>query len=228
MKSSRLILIVFLLLIAFPQYAQNKGNKKLSIKGYVMDGGGKPVANTVFLADDLQLNARSNQDGYFRLKTLISTEKLTAISLEYGAIEIPVTGQDSMIFIFQKDPELSQEELAEAYPDVDFEFGKIRQSPGENSAGDLDGSKYTSIYELIQAELPGVQVQGKNITVRQGQASFDPNASFDPLIILNGVPTTSIANVHPSDVKSVELLKGTDASFYGSRGTNGVIIIQLR
>jgi TonB-dependent SusC/RagA subfamily outer membrane receptor len=110
----------------------------------------------------------------------------------------------------------------------DFEYGKIRQSPAGATVNELDGSKYASIYELIQGELPGVQVMGTSITVMQGQASLDPNASFEPLIILNGAPISSIGNIHPSHVKSVALLKGADASLYGSRGANGVIIIELK
>jgi TonB-dependent SusC/RagA subfamily outer membrane receptor len=227
MKNSILLLIAALMLMPFSLPAQKKSSKKVKIKGYVMTAEGKPVAGAVFLADDIQLNARSNQDGFFSFRTGGNTEKITALSLNYGAMEIPFLGQDSMIFIFEQDPEIAPDQLTETYPALDFEYGKIRQNPG-NSQTELDGSKYTSIYELIQGELPGVQVRGTSITVMQGQASFDPNATFEPLIILSGVPTSSIGNVHPSEVKSVELLKGADASLYGSRGANGVIIINLR
>lgn len=223
-----LLSFVLIMSFAFPQYAQQKENKKVSIAGYVLEAGGEPVADAVFLADDIQVNARSNRDGYFRFKILKSTEKIMAISLKFGAIEIPFDGQESLMFIFEKDAELTLDELAKTYPDIDFVYGKTRQTPGGNSQRELDGSKYSSIYQLIQAELPGVQVRGERFFVQQGQASLDPNANFDPLIILNGVPVASVENVHPSDVKSVELLKGSEASSYGIQGANGVIIIQLK
>ena len=228
MKSSILFLVTALMLMPFSLPAQSKSSKKVKVNGYVMNADGIPVAGAVFLADDIQLNARSNQDGFFSFRTGGNTEKITALSLNYGAMEIPFQGQDSMVFIYKKESEIAPDRVAETYPAVDFEDGKIRQSPVSSSKEELDGSKYTSIYELIQGELPGVQVRGTSITVRQGQASFDPNATFEPLIILSGVPTSSIGNVHPSDVKSVELVKGADASFYGSRGANGVIIINLK
>lgn len=223
-----LLTFVLIMLIALPMYAQKKSNKRVSIEGYLREAGGKPVANAIFLADELQLNARSNRDGYFRFKTLASTEKIMALSLEFGLVEIPFPAQESMMVIFGKDADLTLEEIAQSFPDVDFVYGKIRQSPGGNSQRELDGSKYASIYQLIQVEIPGAQVRGKRIFIQQGQASLDPNANFDPLFIINGVQTQSIENVQPSEVKSVELLKGPDASSYGVQGANGVIIITLK
>jgi hypothetical protein len=102
MKNSILLLIVALMLMPFTLPAQKKSSKKVKINGYVMNADGIPVADAVFLADDIQLNARSNQDGFFSFRTGGNTEKITALSLNYGALEIPFLGQDSMVFIFKK------------------------------------------------------------------------------------------------------------------------------
>jgi hypothetical protein len=228
MNPGILFLLAAILFTPFNLPVQGKGSKKVKINGYVMSSDGKPVAGAVFMADDIQVNSRSNQDGFFSFRAGDHSKNIKALSLTDGIMEIPFQGQDSMVFIFKNDPGFSPENLRESYPAIDFEYGKIRQSPVDGTANELEGSKYTTIYELIQGELPGVQVMGTSITVRQGQASLDPNASFEPLIVLNGVPDLPIGNVHPSQVKFVELLKGADASFYGSRGANGVIIIILK
>jgi TonB-dependent SusC/RagA subfamily outer membrane receptor len=47
------------------------------------------------------------------------------------------------------------------------------------------------------------------------------------LLIVDGVETSSISSVHPAEVASIEILKGSEASIYGSRGANGVVIITL-
>jgi TonB-dependent SusC/RagA subfamily outer membrane receptor len=79
--------------------------------------------------------------------------------------------------------------------------------------------------------LPGVQVRGngRNATFKvSGVESF--MASTDPLFVLNGTPMPNYAQVfsvvNPNDVSSITVLKGSDATIYGSRGANGVIVIR--
>ncbi len=54
------------------------------------------------------------------------------------------------------------------------------------------------------------------------------NASSDPLFIVDGVEVPDISNIPPNEVKSISVLKDASASIYGSRGGNGVIIIELK
>jgi TonB-dependent SusC/RagA subfamily outer membrane receptor len=84
---------------------------------------------------------------------------------------------------------------------------------------------HQNIYEMIRGEIPGVQVTGKSIMI-QGPSSI--NLSTEPLIVVDGVPTASIDDISPQMVKSIEVLKGAAASIYGSRGANGVILINMR
>ncbi len=51
--------------------------------------------------------------------------------------------------------------------------------------------------------------------------------STDPLFIVDGNEVGSISDIPPSQVESVQVLKGASASIYGSRGANGVILIKL-
>jgi TonB-dependent SusC/RagA subfamily outer membrane receptor len=75
---------------------------------------------------------------------------------------------------------------------------------------------------MLQAD-PSVQVSGRKITIR-GINSINSN---DPLFIVNGIPGSSIDDISPKSVKSIEILKGSNASIYGSRGANGVVLITL-
>jgi TonB-dependent SusC/RagA subfamily outer membrane receptor len=69
-----------------------------------------------------------------------------------------------------------------------------------------------------------VQVSGKSITIR-GRNSI--NSGGQPLIIVDGIMTSSLDNITPQMVKSIEVIKDASASIYGTRGANGVIIITL-
>ena len=89
-------------------------------------------------------------------------------------------------------------------------------------------SSYTSILQILQGRVAGVQVTGSppNMSVIiRGVSSI--SGSNTPLFVLDGIPVdASIVNsIAPQDVESLEVLKGASASIYGSRGGNGVIAI---
>jgi len=83
---------------------------------------------------------------------------------------------------------------------------------------------YTNIYDMMRGRVPGVSVSGNKITVR-GVNSV--NMGTDPLFIVDGVTVSSIDNISPQMVKSISVLKGPEASIYGTRGACGVILITL-
>jgi len=84
---------------------------------------------------------------------------------------------------------------------------------------------YTSIYDLMRGELSGVTVQGRNVYIRGGTNSF--TLSTTVLFVVDDQTTTTIDWIQPCQVKSISALKDGNAAIYGSRGGNGVIIIEL-
>jgi TonB-dependent SusC/RagA subfamily outer membrane receptor len=81
---------------------------------------------------------------------------------------------------------------------------------------------YQDIYDMIRGRVAGVEVSGKSIKIR-GTNSL--NVSTEPLFVVDGVIVKEIDDIAPETVKSIEVLKGPDASVYGARGSNGVIVI---
>ena len=69
-----------------------------------------------------------------------------------------------------------------------------------------------------------MQVRGNSVQI-QGQSSI--NSSTEPLFVVDGMVVGSIDNITPSMVESISVLKGAATSIYGSRGANGVILINL-
>jgi TonB-dependent SusC/RagA subfamily outer membrane receptor len=84
---------------------------------------------------------------------------------------------------------------------------------------------YNDIYQMIRAEVSGVVVSGKSIQIQQGHSFF---GSSTPLFVINGVVVESIDNVNPLEVRSIKILKGSEAAIYGVRGSNGVVSITLK
>jgi TonB-dependent SusC/RagA subfamily outer membrane receptor len=92
---------------------------------------------------------------------------------------------------------------------------------------DMDFSQYRDIYEIIQGRFSGVQISGNDIIIR-GINSI--NSSSAALIIVDGNPTdaNALRAIPPIQVKSINVIKDGSAAIYGSRGANGVVIIETR
>lgn len=84
---------------------------------------------------------------------------------------------------------------------------------------------YSNIFDLISGQLSGVSVVGHDVYVRGGTNSF--SLSTTALYVVDDQTTSSIAWIQPCQVKSINVLKDGNAAVYGSRGGNGVILIEL-
>lgn len=92
---------------------------------------------------------------------------------------------------------------------------------------DFDFSQYSNIYELIRGRFAGVQVSNGEVIIR-GINSI--NSSSAALIVVDGVPVSSsaLSSIPPTQVKSINVIKDGSSAIYGSRGANGVLIIETR
>ena len=90
-----------------------------------------------------------------------------------------------------------------------------------------DYCKYTDIYKLIQSEFGGIAVENGRIIIRGGKTSFTAGSSH-ALIIVDGHPNSDIGWIRPCNVKSVDILKGSEGAIYGARGGNGVVVISTK
>jgi len=86
---------------------------------------------------------------------------------------------------------------------------------------------YTDMLQVLQGRVPGVLVQGNTVTIR-GPGSI--MLSNDPLFLVDGVPVdiNAFRSLNPKDVELIEIIKGPNASIYGSRGANGVIAVYTK
>lgn len=78
---------------------------------------------------------------------------------------------------------------------------------------------------MIEGQVPGVQVSGNSVVIRGAGTVM---GSTQPLFVVDNVATESIDMLNPRDVKSIDVLKGSAAAIYGTRGANGVILITTK
>lgn len=88
---------------------------------------------------------------------------------------------------------------------------------------------YTNIYELLKGKFPGVIVDGTSgsyVIYIRGTQSI--NSSNEVLYVVDGSTAVSINGLHPCDIRSIDVIKDGMASMYGTRGSNGVILIETK
>jgi len=88
-----------------------------------------------------------------------------------------------------------------------------------------DFCNYANIFDLIRGRFSGVTIRGSNIYIR-GSGSF--SGQTQALYIVNGVSVNSIDWIQPCQVKSIDILKDSNAAIYGARGGNGVVLIMTK
>jgi TonB-dependent SusC/RagA subfamily outer membrane receptor len=153
---------------------------------------------------------------------------LTVFTLTTGSAETDISGRTSI--------DLSLGGALKSQPDNQVKVEKINIGYGTAERKDINSqvnrvnttddkyASYSNIYDMLKGTVPGLQVIGKSISV-QGPGTPGNN---EPLLVVDDNIVISIDDIHPSQVKSVDVLKGASASIYGSRGANGVIIIHLK
>ncbi len=92
---------------------------------------------------------------------------------------------------------------------------------------DFHFSQYNNIFELIKGRCPGVQVLDNKYIIIRGINSINAKDN-SALILVDGTPynTDALKSIEPSQVKSIDVIKDAGAAIYGTRGANGVILIE--
>jgi outer membrane receptor protein involved in Fe transport len=192
----------------------DKTLSKITLSGTVTGLDGSPAADAQIFIDSVDTGFSTNDIGKYRVKVSTGAKMVFAYSFMKGSGEAAIDGRSIVDIVL--DPR----------KDIRPDFSGRSSELKENSASKKTKSKviYSNIYEMIRAEVPGVLVSGSSIVVQQ-QNSFLGSAA--PLFLVNGVRVNSISNINPAEVKSITLLKGSQAAAYGNEGANGVLSITL-
>jgi hypothetical protein len=216
MKTRILISIILVCCIPFTansQKSNSKDKKKFWINGVVTTADKTPVTDAQIFIDSIYTNRGTDNLGNYRVNANQGAKKIYAYSPKFGFSESDINGQSAINFT------------------LDVKTGNLPQFITKNKVY-LEGKKqkvkkvniYTDIYQLIRQELPGVLVSGRSIVVQQPNSFL---GSTTPLFIVDGHIVPSLDYINPQEVKSIRLLKGSEASIYGTEGANGVISVTL-
>jgi TonB-dependent starch-binding outer membrane protein SusC len=223
-------LCIFLTFNSFTTSYGQKSDKKITITGSVVDETNAPIANAIIMVDGEKTGSLTNNKGSYKIKVNPENKKIGVFTYTNGIVEEEISGREKVNFTFKGSvPDQKSGKIEYGDEAIDMGYGTVKKKTVTGSVGKIDGTQskyasYNSIYEMLRGEVPGVVVNGNSIMIR---GTSTVNAGTEPMFVVDGVPVNTIDNIQPQMVKSIQVLKGSSAAIYGSRGSNGVIIITL-
>ena len=219
---SALVSCVALLMTVVPALAQTTSGK-------VLDTNGVPVIGAAVMVPGTTNGAVTDIDGNFELRVAPGTTlEVSCI----GYVTKRVAAAPNMTVTLDEDAEMLEETIVIGY-------GSVKRSDLTSAVAKMDNKgiedrPMARAEEALQGQLAGVSVRitssepGADPEIRvRGAASI--SAGNNPLYVIDGVPQDSMTGINPNDIASIEVLKDAASSaIYGSRGSNGVVIVTTR
>ena len=223
-------------------YAQNR-----TVTGIVTDDGGDPVVGATVLVEGTTIGTTTDIDGRFRIANVPESAqnlRVSFVGMTSQTVKI-VSGEIKVVL--GTDSELLDEVVVTAMG-ISRSEKTLGYSATQVGAAEIEKAQTTNVMSALQGKVAGLQVQttsnepgsANNVNIR-GLGSISGNNQ--PLYVVDGVPLASttlytggravaaggVNNIAPDDIASLTVLKGAAATaLYGSRASNGVIIITTK
>lgn len=218
------------IIIKLLQKAQTSG-KKVKVRGVIKDETGEPIIGATVRVKGQSEGTVSDFDGNFTLD--VTDDNTLQISyIGYQTQEFAVGKQHHFSIVLEEDKKILNEVVVIGYGTQ--KKGDITSSVGSVKSEDFTAGAINDAGQLIQGKIAGLSVTnpsgnpvgGTEISLRGNTTIL--GASTNPLILIDGVPG-DFNTVAPEDIESIDVLKdGSAAAIYGSRGTNGVVLITTK
>jgi len=240
MSATFLIMCLTLFQWAVPVFAQQA--KERIVSGTITDENKQPMVGVSILVVESAIAVMTENNGEFSIRVPEGKNelRLSFIGYETATLQIPADN----IVAFQMKPQATELDEIVVIGYGTQRKGDLTGSVANVSTKDFNKGIISSPEQLISGKISGVQIMsnsgsptsGSTIRIRGG-ASL--NASNDPLIVLDGVPLEAggikgndgnfLSLINPSDIESITVLKdASSTAIYGSRASNGVIIITTK
>ena len=202
-----------------------------NIRGSVKDTYGEPVIGANVMVKGTSIGAATDINGNYTLSAPASATTLQISYIGMKETEVAITG--NVVNIVMEEDVSSLDEV------VVVGYGTQRRRDLTGSVSSVNAETIAAVpvasaVEAITGKMAGVQVlttEGSpdaemRIRVRGGGSITQSN---DPLFIVDGFPVSTISDIPPTDIESIDVLKdASSTAIYGSRGANGVVIVTTK
>lgn len=188
-----------------------------------------PVANVEVRAQKSKTSVLTDSLGMFQIVCndkdviKIKPEAFKTVSRNINKGEVTESMKINLVFMDSKknrDVAVANGYLQE--DDLSYAVTHLQQENNEYC-------NFSNIYELLKGRFPGVHVDGTSgmysVTIRENHSM---NASNEVLWVVDGTAGASVEGLHPCNISSISVIKDGLAATYGSRGSNGVILVETK
>ena len=208
--------------------------QKVSVKGTVVDTNGDAIIGaSVKVLKKSSVGTITDLDGNFTLSVPEDATKLEISFVGMKSVVATVKPGKHLKVVLEEDNQTLDEVVVVGY-------GTVKKSDLTGAVSGVSNRQYKNqpvqrVENILQGRTPGVEVTatsgmpGASMKVRvRGTTSI--NKSSDPLYVIDGIISSSgLDGINPSDIQSMEILKdASSTAIYGSRGSNGVILITTK
>lgn len=213
--------------------------QSITVSGTVTDPTGEPLIGASILAEGTSVGTATDIDGHYTIN-VAPQGTLVFSYVGYDVQKVAVNGRHEINVTMRESSVMLNEVVAIGY-------GTVKKSDATGSVAvikpdEVEAGMATSVQDMLVGQTPGVVVTpsggpegGASIRIRGGSSL---NASNDPLIVIDGVPLSNdgvqgmgnaLGMISPENIESMSVLKDASATaIYGSRASNGVIIITTK
>lgn len=206
----------------------------VDISGKITDENGQGLPGATVVVKETSNGVTADLDGNYKLS--VPEDAVLVISfVGYITQEVDIAGRSSVDLQMELDAAQLDEVVVVGYGTV--RKRDMTSAISQVSSGDIDKRVATRLDDALQGKMAGVLIQQTSgvpgaapvIRIRGTNSITEGN---QPLFVIDGMPVEDaviIANLNMNDVASVEVLKdAASAAIYGSRGSNGVVIITTK
>ena len=212
----------------------------INVKGRVIDENGEPIIGANILVKGTTNGTITDYDGNFTLEVSDKNAIIRIGYIGYKDYEVSAS-QQNLVIVLKENTEMLEDVVVIGY-------GTVKKSDATGSVtaikpDDFNKGLQTTAQDALVGKMSGVNVvsgsgaPGSSATIRiRSGASL--SASNDPLIVIDGVPVDNstiegggnvIGAINPNDIETFTILKDASATaIYGSRASNGVIVITTK
>lgn len=226
-------LIVAMLFANFG-FALELGAQQVTVHGTVVSAGtNEPVPSANVIVQGTGLGTQTDEKGEFTIRPPSDSATLVVTRIGYARQVVLLNGRTTLSIQMQAIAVSLTEVVVVGYGTQSR--SDITGSVASISPQRLEDKPNTSVAQAMEGAAPGVTVTTSSAGAEPGLAiqirgRNSISASTAPLIVVDGIPYNgSLSEINPSDIVSIEILKDASAAaIYGSRGSNGVVLVTSR
>ncbi|MFZ5431518.1 MAG: SusC/RagA family TonB-linked outer membrane protein [Bacteroidota bacterium] len=206
--------------------------ERRDVTGTVRDARGISLPGVTVLVKGTTLGTITDNSGNFRLTIPVDSKILEFSFVGMRRQEVLAPGR-SLFEVVLEEETIGIDEV------VAIGYGTVRKSDLTGSVASVNSKDFvkgvaSNALSLLSGKASGVSINqvnsepGGNLTIRvRGAGSI--NSSNNVLVVIDGLPGGSVANINPADIESIDILKDASAAaIYGTRAANGVVLITTK